>query len=1007
MFADATGMSFAYTQAAPNPNWVEGGVYDFYGLLDFFNGNIQFNGVKSVSQPIQMIESDADVTVVTPTVVTDIVAYIASLPTSYPDKANPLTHEYIQLTAKVRYQSSDNYHTMFVNSDYAGGDINTAAQSPFTDNALIVYYKSNKAALVPFDGLTVTVNVFLYSLRNDRNLYTVIFTGTEEDIEFTLTDTELVDLAGDVATQNIPTEILENTTLSLPTSVLGTTVSWASSNTDVLDPVSGEVVIPETGQVAVTLTATVTKGEVTKDFVVNILVGELEILTVAEALAISSGTVRLHVTVTGMTTYRTFAIQDETGAMAVFYNAATSDQINTWLGYVGKEIEIIGVRGAYQGLQQIVLPFTVTVLGDGVVPAPTNIDEVALTVEGLTPYRSMFVTRTGLEVIAKPAQSFGNVLLTLQDPDTLETINMFWDSRVAVTDGNIATFEIGDTVNIIGAPLGWSSNLPRFEYTKSSQIVLVEYVPTTDQEKADAAADALTALPARVTTDQTLTLEATGLYGTTVTWSSSNTDVITDAGVVTVPFDSASVTMTATVTLNAATATKEFVVVVEEDVVTVEMARTKAVDEKVIVEGLITSIAVATDGRVVAFLEDATAGIYIYKVPAADASKIVVGNIVRIYGDAAIFNGLKQIDTITSVVVISTGNAVTPTVVTDPSLLATMPSEIVTVSGYLRQVVTSGSDFFLLTDQGQFQLRLVSGSDLATADRDAITAKLYNVAAGTMITVTAGVGQFNAVMQLMLFDAADITVGAVGTDAQLLAAAAANLALPAESAELIANLTLPTTGYFGTTVAWASSNTDVIAINGAVTRPAAGTSNEAVTLTYTVTLNAETFEGTLDFTVLALEDEGGDTETTVVAAYPGGSSTNMTAGNNATSIGLDALIFNVVSTERVNSPLHIGLNTSGQIRLYGSSDTNGNILTISIAEGYTITNVEFVFGSTVGNASIMMGATEAFNGALTASSTVPFADLDITQFSIKNINSSTAQIYILSISITYIQNPVE
>lgn len=1005
MFGDATGMSFAYTASAPNPNWIVGNVYDFYGLADFFNGNIQFNGVKSVSQPIQMLPSNAEVTVLTPTVVTDIEAFIASLPTAYPDKSTPLVHQYIQLTAKVRYQSSDNYHTMFVNPSYDGPDINTAAQSPFTTNALIVYYRSNKADLVPFDGITVTVNVFLYSLRNDRNLYTVIFTGTADDIQFALSDAATVDLAGESVTAPIPTEILEDTMLNLPTAAFGTTISWASSNTSVIDPESGEVVVPATGQVTVTLTATITKGDVTKDFVVTIKVGELEILTVAEVLALSSGTVRMHVTVTGMTTYRTFAIQDETGAMAVFYQNATADQINTWLGYVGKEIEIIGVRGAFGGLQQIVLPFTVTVLGDGTVPAPVNIDEVALTVEGLTPYRSMFVTRTGLEVIGKPSQSFGNVLLNLQDPDTLETINIFWDSRVAVVDGNIATFEIGDTVNLIGVPLGWSSNLPRFEYTKSSQIVKVEYVPTTDQEKADAAADALIALPANVTSNVTLTLESTGLYGTTVTWSSSNTDVITDAGVVTVPFDAVSVTMTATVTLNDATATKEFVINVSENVLTVAAARALAAGQVVIIEGLVTSIAVATDGRVVAFLEDDTAGIYLYKVAAADASKVVVGNIIRVYGTTAVYENLIQITTFTNIVVVSTENPVVPTVVTDPALIATMQGELVQVSGYLRQLYTTGSDYFLVTDQGQFRLRLASSSDLAATPRTAITTKIYNVPMGTFVTVVAGVGQFGSTMQIMLLNADDITIGTLGTDAQLLAAAVGNLVLPAESNELIANLTLPTTGLFGTTVVWGSSNEAVISTTGVVTRPAAETSNAEVTLTYTVTLNAEVFEGTLDFIVLAEEGEVlPPEEQTVTAAYPGGTTTNMTAGNNAASIGLDPLLFNVVSTERVINPLHVGLNTAGQIRLYGDANTEGNILTISIASGYTITGVKFVFGATVGNALIMTGAVQAFSGALTANGTQEFTDLSVSQFSIKNINSGTGQIYILSIEITYIQN---
>ena len=141
-------------------------------------------------------------------------------------------------------------------------------------------------------------------------------------------------------------------------------------------------------------------------------------------------------------------------------------------------------------------------------------------------------------------------------------------------------------------------------------------------------------------------------------------------------------------------------------------------------------------------------------------------------------------------------------------------------------------------------------------------------------------------------------------------------------------------------------------------------------------------------------------ETVVTATYTG-TTTNMTAGNNAVTLKLDAEVFNVVSTERVNSPIHVGLNQSGQIRLYNSSDANnmGNILTISIAEAYKITGVEFVFGATVTKAVIMTGTTEQLNATLTANSTVTYSGLDVSQFSIQN--RGTAQIYILSIKITY------
>jgi len=185
-----------------------------------------------------------------------------------------------------------------------------------------------------------------------------------------------------------------------------------------------------------------------------------------------------------------------------------------------------------------------------------------------------------------------------------------------------------------------------------------------------------------------------------------------------------------------------------------------------------------------------------------------------------------------------------------------------------------------------------------------------------------------------------------------------------------------------------------------VTQPAIGELDAVGTVTVQVNLGTETpIDVVINVTVKA-EVEAGTEPTIVTAAYPGGTTTNMTGGNDAALIGLDPLIFSVVSTQRVKNPLHVGLNTSGQIRLYNDAEGTGNILTISIDSAYVITDVEFVFGTTVTSALILTGTTEQLNGALTASSTLTYTGLTENQFSIQNIG--TSQIYILSIKITYV-----
>jgi len=68
---------------------------------------------------------------------------------------------------------------------------------------------------------------------------------------------------------------------------------------------------------------------------------------------------------------------------------------------------------------------------------------------------------------------------------------------------------------------------------------------------------------------------------------------------------------------------------------------------------------------------------------------------------------------------------------------------------------------------------------------------------------------------------------------------------------ITANLTLDTTGIFGSTISWASSNTNVIANNGTVTRPASGSGNADVILTATLTKGTLTETKEFQLTVLA------------------------------------------------------------------------------------------------------------------------------------------------------------
>jgi len=148
-------------------------------------------------------------------------------------------------------------------------------------------------------------------------------------------------------------------------------------------------------------------------------------------------------------------------------------------------------------------------------------------------------------------------------------------------------------------------------------------------------------------------------------------------------------------------------------------------------------------------------------------------------------------------------------------------------------------------------------------------------------------------------------------------------------------------------------------------------------------------------------------EFTVTAAYTG-STTNMVVDvNNAALINLDPIIFSVTATYGTGTSL-VGLNAAGQIRLYGTrADGNGNTLIISVASGYTITGITFTFGASTYTPTgvLTLGSTPSDLVAADLTNTTKAYDtLSIQSFSLKNNTlggTSNAQIYIISIEITY------
>ena len=133
---------------------------------------------------------------------------------------------------------------------------------------------------------------------------------------------------------------------------------------------------------------------------------------------------------------------------------------------------------------------------------------------------------------------------------------------------------------------------------------------------------------------------------------------------------------------------------------------------------------------------------------------------------------------------------------------------------------------------------------------------------------------------------------------------------------------------------------------------------------------------------------------TATIAYPGGTTANMTGSNDAAILGLDVSLWTVVS-DKGGASNHIGLNKDGSIRLYANkADGNGNILTVSIAQG-TIDEITL---------NIKQNATynvTVEGNVVEATSSTTYA-IGASSFSIQNVTvGASTQLHFNNITINY------
>lgn len=359
----------------------------------------------------------------------------------------------------------------------------------------------------------------------------------------------------------------------------------------------------------------------------------------------------------------------------------------------------------------------------------------------------------------------------------------------------------------------------------------------TDEQKLSIDANSIS-LPSSVTEATTLSLPVLGTNGSTIAWASSNATAIDPTtGVVTIPTVGVLVTMTATVTYGALTAiVKTFNVVVGPLENTTMTTMLTKIDGDVLYSE-VEVLWLAANGKS-AVVGDSTGYGYVYN---SVALTVTVGNFYGFNYTLDIYSGLCELTNVT--VLAAKG--------TDPNLAPVATTWTGTEALAFATATTNWSPSFVAMEvigyaSGTYTNAYLAGLGKRYVQTNGATADLANkkfTATGWII----GKSSSKLTIQGTYTNPVD------ATDAEKLAVSIPQFSAPVANPAVTANLTLPTTVAFAT-IAWTSSNPDVISTAGVVTRPAAGQADVAVTLSYVITVGTASSESVaIEFTVKAEE----------------------------------------------------------------------------------------------------------------------------------------------------------
>ncbi len=709
----------------------------------------------------------------------------------------------------------------------------------------------------------------------------------------------------------------------------------------------------EWGEVRLTATVRIGKKSLSRHWDIFVKPGEkVFTLSVGDAAKQPEGT---PVRITGTVTYlhgSGFFMQDDSGAIYV-YGKPSNDKV-----VPGAKVEVEGSITIYYGQPEIDRGYKLTVLEeapeggfDYSEAADAFIPEIVWSSVNDPKSYGRILTVTG-KVTEGQYGDYKNLELT--DETTNTKIMIYHDSEEGFIDAITANKDKYVTATVITYNFHSSDKVWRvFGYAGS--VEEAEAVQYTDENKVY-----LTSIKLKsefdgisVVSDLTLPTSLSIFEGVSISWESSNKDVIADDGKFTYPTAETEVELTATITLGSVSEEYKFTVtaIAPEQMTVAELLA--AIDEEKAKAVLVEGVIIGRDSGGYFYLADETAVVYT-RVKLSDHN-VEVGDKVRVIANGSIYNGTTRYNRQFA----GDGNAVIEKVDDEKheSPLEAVQAEIsdfdhtITVDNLVEKVqeeelfgkVFEISGYFVLVPSGSFTdlylaESLDEGADKVRIYHSSMEVDALKMLAGKEVTLIAVVYECYPNTGLwnlgFLGREGDLKVTLTNEDLEEIAEKEINAILPEDNV-LVGDLNFfDKTKYSyvigNVTYEFTSSNTDILGDDGKFTAPA-----EDTELTLTVkAIFSEEHEKTFTFELTAKAPEEPDEEGLLISLDFG---TKKVTGYDAGTLKFT----NGDGKEYQFEKDRVQINTSD----YVPHDTAGAILVLSTRKEYKIAWIEFDWSS--------------------------------------------------------------